>query len=112
MIRPIGATIWIGKARNPNKVTGDDILLRWEAALVPLRECEGGGWYTESRTERGWSFRWKLVHRGWYGSCLDGSTWNTKPLEELLEDAIREAHRVHCKREEDGPQRHPTPGAG
>jgi hypothetical protein len=92
----ISAVAYIGEATTPNKVTGASIFIQWEAALVPLRECEGGGWYTKSRTETGWSFRWKPVHKGWFGSVLDDSTWNTASLEDLVEKAVREAHRLYC----------------
>jgi hypothetical protein len=96
-MRTIEAVAYAGEATSPNKLTGFDIFIRWEAALVPLRECEGNGWYTTSHTERGWSFRWKALHKGWFGTKLDDSTWNTKSLEELVEAAVREANRRWCR---------------
>lgn len=110
MLTTIGSIVYVGEATSPNKITGPFIYLRWEAAQVPLRECEGNGWYSKS-DQLGWSFRSKAVHRGWFGSVLDDSTWNTLSLEELIERAIRDVHQRYCRtsRDNHGPERQPAP---
>lgn len=96
---PIGGTICIGDAAFPTP--DGKIHLRWEAVPVPLRECEGGGWYTKGNARTAWILRARAVHKGWFGWALEDSTWKDEPLEDLLKAAILDAYRRYC-RPEDG----------
>lgn len=86
-------TLWVGRAAHPNNVTGEHIFIEWKAERVPLRECEGGGWYSLSSTKTMWAFSYKAAHK---------SSWsipNTRdePLDVLLKRAVLNIYTRHCK---------------
>lgn len=89
-------TLWVGRAASPNKTTGNDIYLHWKAKLVPLRECEGGGVYTKSRTKIGWAFSYKAAHKNNWSAGFEDSTWHTEDLATLLKRAITDVYTRYC----------------
>lgn len=86
----------MGRAASPNKHTGHDIFIEWRAKLVPLRECEGGGWYTTSTTRKGWAFSYKAAHKRCWSIGFEDSTWNEEPLADLLKEAVLKIRAQFC----------------
>ena len=54
----------LGEAKQPLRNGSCQHVLCWEAALVPAKVCEGGGYYSLHPTERHWAIRWWLEHKG------------------------------------------------
>ena len=61
--RVMGGRIWIGNAKQPLRNGSTEIWMQWEARLLPARVCEGGGWYSASRTDKAWSLRTRMEHK-------------------------------------------------
>lgn len=53
----------LGRLGSPLRDGSYDVIMCWDAVLRPVRECEGGGWYSYSRTHNAWTLRIWLKHK-------------------------------------------------
>ena len=86
----------LGEAKQPLRNGSMQYVLCWEAALIPAKECEGGGWYSSHPTERHWAIRYWLEHKGqpglqWPPKVADsysGSLDAQRPLADRIADIV------------------------
>jgi hypothetical protein len=55
--------IILGRLGTPLRNGSHEVVLRWEARLLPARECEGGGWYSAHPTKRVWQVWYAPEHK-------------------------------------------------